>query len=124
MHKTTSTSKRIRNLSIEVAIAIVLVGSLVVFRFRHPETDLNWSKVALFGNTAIVFGYLVAWFRDVWRRPIFWAYVSAALIVHLAGYLVILNRIPQFPFVYYVLLNAGEIALLVLFLRKQISNGS
>jgi hypothetical protein len=114
-------SKRIRDLFIEIAIAVVIVTALVTFKFEHPNTNLHWNVIALVANTAIVFGYLITWFRDVWRKPQFWAWLLALLSGHLIVYAVVLSRIPEFPLVYYAIANVGELALLAPLLRERIS---
>lgn len=116
-----SFSKRIRDLIVEVLIAIVLVTGLIAYKVQHPNTEINWTRIALILNTAIVFGYLIAWFRDAWTRILFWAWLIAALLAHVAVYVLVLDRIGNFPLVYYAFLNAGELIVVTLFLRKMIS---
>jgi hypothetical protein len=113
---------RVSDLFIEIAIAVALVTALVAFRFQHPSSDLHWNMIALVGNTALVFGYLITWFRDAWPKPLFWAWLLALLSGHLVVYALVLSRLPDFPLVYYVIANAGELALLAPFLRRRVQS--
>src|SRR6185437_4800664 len=117
-----SRPKRLRDLLIETAVAIALVASLVVFRFQHPRTPINWNAVALLVNTAIVFGSLIAWFRYAWRRSRCWMWLGGLLAGHLVVYLFILAHLQQFPLVFYAIASFGELAILGPFLRNQISD--
>jgi hypothetical protein len=114
-------SKRIRDLLIEIAIAIALVVALIVFKVEHPNADLRWNVIALVVNTAIVFGYLVTWFRDAWLKPLFWSWMMVLFLAHLVVYAVVIIRIHEFPLIYYVIVNTGELALFTSFLRRRIS---
>lgn len=115
-------AKRLRDLFIETAIAIALVVSLLVFTFEHPRTPINWNGVALLVNTAIVFGYLIAWFRYAWRRSRFWMWLGALLVGHLVICIFVLSHLGQVPSVFYALASVGELAILGPFLRNQISD--
>ena len=116
--------KRVRDLLLEILIVTILISTCVVYKFRHPDAELNWTRIALLVNTAIVFGYLIAWFRHAWRKPQFWAWLLVFLLGHVAAYVIVLSRIPQFLLIYYVILNVAELAVLESFLRRLISGGS
>lgn len=98
--------------------------SLVVYSFRHPNSELNWSRIALLANTMIVFGYLIAWFNDSWKNILFWVWLLVLLVGHVAFYVFVLGRVGQFPLMYYVILNAGELVLFFPFLSRRVSNRS
>jgi hypothetical protein len=106
--------KRIRDLAVEAAIAIALVGGFTAYLWTHPRgTDFDWKWIALMGNTATVFGFVIWWFRDAWATLVFWAGVLVLMVGHLAIYSFALRRIDNLPLAYYSLFNVAEWALVV-----------
>jgi hypothetical protein len=85
-----------------------------------PQTtdSLNWGFIALAVNTLVVFGFLISWFRQGWKRLVFWAALVVLLLGHTAAYIFVLSRIREFPIAYYVLLNSMELALFTTILSK------
>ena len=116
--------KRLRDILIEVLIASSLVGGMVAYVSYHPNTGLPWPWIALVGNTAIVFGSLIAWFRYAWKTPVFWLCLMVLLLGHSAAYILVLSRIHDFPLVWYVLLNSGELVVLAPIVEKSARNYS
>ena len=109
-----SALKRIRDLALEVAIAITIVGGFTAYVWTHHSSgDSAWKWIALVCNTATVFGFVIWWFRDAWARLVFWAGVLVLIIVHLAMYSFALRRIDSLPLVYYSFLSVAEWALVV-----------
>jgi hypothetical protein len=104
----TNLGRRIRDIVLEALIAVLLVIAFVVYVIRtHDPTKIrNFTPVIQLGNTALVFGFLIQWFRYAWNRSTFWAALSVLLLVHTAVYVLLLARIHQFPLVYYALLDA------------------
>jgi len=114
-----SLSKRVRDLLLEILFGFVLVMAFVAYLFTLPKgTTLNWQRVALVLNTVVIFGFLISWFRDVWKCSVFWATIAALLLAHTALYLFVLNRIEGWPLAYYVIANPVELALFTPVLRK------
>lgn len=121
----TSLGKRIRDIILEALIAILLITAFAVYVIKtHDATKVrNWTPVIQLGNTALVFGFLIQWFRYAWSRSTFWAALSVLLLVHIAVYMLLLARIHQFPLVYYALLGACELGVFERILVRGISLG-
>lgn len=120
--KARSSSKRARDLLLEILIGVVLVTAFVAYLFSLPKgTTLNWQRIALVLNTFVVFGFLISWFRDRWKRLDFWATMTALLLIHTAVYLFVFSRTEGWPLAYYVMVNPAELALFAPVLRKVVS---
>ena len=121
----TSLGKRIRDIILEALIAILLVTAFAVYVIKtHDATKVrDWTPVIQLGNTALVFGFLIQWFRYAWRKSTFWAVLSVLLLVHIAVYMLLLARIHQLPLVYYALLDACELGVFERILVRGISLG-
>jgi hypothetical protein len=113
--------KRLRDIFLEVVIAVVLVTGGIVYVASHPRGSLNWDRIALAGNTVVVFGFLISWFREAWSRLVFWTALVVLLLGHTAAYILVLSRIHDFPLAYYVILNSIELALFTAILRKLVT---
>lgn len=110
---------RARGLLLEILIGVILVTAFVAYLFTLPKgTTLDWQRIALVLNTLVVFGFLVSWFRDVWKRLAFWAIITALLLGHTAIYLFFLGHTEGWPLAYYVVLNPIELAIFTSILRK------
>jgi hypothetical protein len=106
--------KRIRDLALEVAIAITLVGGSTAYVWTHPRgTGFDWKWIALIANTATVLGFVVWWFRDAWATLVFWTGVFVLMVGHLAIYSFVLRHIDSLPLSFYPLLNVAEWTLIV-----------
>ncbi len=86
---------RIRNLVIEVMIAVAIVALIVFAAYRSPTSDsrvaLRWVGLSLW--TAFGFGYPLVRFRPYWRHFIFWLSWTVLLAIHLAAYVLVFHRI-------------------------------
>jgi len=110
--------KRIRDLALEAAIAVTLVGGFTAFLWTHQRgAEFDWKWIALIANTGTVFGFVIWWFRDAWATLVFWAGVLVLMVGHLAIYSFALRRIDSLPLAYYSLLNVAEWAVVVPILR-------
>lgn len=107
----TRLGKRIRDIILEALIAILLVSAFAVYVIKtHDPTKVrDWTPIIQLGNTALVFGFLIQWFRYAWRKSTFWAFLTVLLLVHIAVYTLLLGQIHQLPLVYYALLDACEL---------------
>jgi hypothetical protein len=114
----------LRDVFLEVAIAVALATGGIVYVASHPKDSLDWGRISLAGNTAIVFGFLISWFRKEWRRLVFWTTLAFLLLCHTAAYVFVLVRIQGWPLSYYVVLNPIELALFVPILRKLVPNNA
>jgi hypothetical protein len=109
---------RIRDLALETAIAVILVGGFVAYLWTHPGAELDWKRLALLFNTAMVFGFVIWWFRDAWAGLVFWTAVLVLLVIHLTVYSYALRRIDTLPLTYYAFFNAAEWAVIVPLMRR------
>jgi hypothetical protein len=109
----TNLRRRIRNILLEALIGMALVTAFAVYVVKtHDSTKVrNWTPIIQLGNTALVFGFLIQWFRYAWSRGKFWAFLIVLLLIHIALYMLLLARIHQLPLVYYALLDMCELAL-------------
>ncbi len=119
----TNAWKRVRDIMLEVVVAVALVTGGIVYVASHPRSSLNWAGVALLANTVVVFGYLISWFRAEWRRLVFWAMLVVLLLGHVLIYIFVVSRISQLPLAYYLVLTTMELALFQLILRKLLNTG-
>ena len=110
--------KRVRDLFLEIVIAVALVTWGIIYVASHPRGSLNWGHIAMAGNTVVVFGFLISWFRQEWKRLVFWTALVVLLLGHTAIYILVVSRFYDFPLAYYVLINSLEMALFTVILRK------
>jgi hypothetical protein len=105
-----SLGKRLRDLTIETFIAVVLVTAFVVYAFERPKDapPINFSFVSQVFNTAIVFGFILHWFRNSWKKGIFWLVMACLFAGHLALYWFVIPRLGRFPGIGYAMLDAIE----------------
>jgi hypothetical protein len=104
--------KRIRDLAVETLIAVILTAAFVTYLFMVPtENRPNGMWIPLVLNTAIVFGFLISWFRHAWKNAQYWTVLAVLLVCHSAVYIFVLPRIGHFPLVIYVVANSAELVL-------------
>jgi len=104
--------KRTRDLIIEAVIAVILVTAFIVYLLLVPKDNrLNLGWVALAVNTAIVFGFLISWFRQAWKTARYWVVLGMLLLCHSAAYIDALHRVGHLPLIFYLLMNSAELAL-------------
>jgi hypothetical protein len=56
--------KRVRDIFLEIVIAVALVIWGIIYVASHPRGTLNWGRIAMAGNTLVVFGFLISWFSS------------------------------------------------------------
>jgi hypothetical protein len=110
--------KRVRDIFLEIVIAVALVIWGIIYVASHPRGTLNWGRIAIAGNTLVVFGFLISWFRQEWKRLVFWTALVVLLLGHTAIYILVLSRVHDFPLAYYVVFNSMEMVLFTGILRK------
>ena len=115
--------KRVRDIFLEVVIAVALVTGGIIYVASHSRGSLNWGRIALAGNTVVVFGFLISWFRKEWKRLVFWTALVVLLLSHTAIYVLVLSRVHDFPLAYYAVLNSMELVLFTVILRKVVTAG-
>ena len=115
--------KRIRDLAIEVGIAVALICLLVFFTIRartHAQFEFRWIGLGIW--TALAFGYPVVAFRPYWRRPLFWLSFAVLLAMHLAAYLVLFQRpVVDMASVVMLLVTMFEMRVIVAILDRVVS---
>lgn len=112
-------AKRIRDIVIETSLAVVLVAAFMVYLFKsHSGGNRNWTPIVQIGNTVIVFGFLIPWFRHAWGSIVFWAALGTLLMGHAAMYVLVIGPIRQVPLSFYALLNVIELVLFTGILGK------
>jgi hypothetical protein len=116
--------KWLRDLMLEVLIALVAVTGGIIYVARHPKANQHWEIIALTGNTAIIFGFLISWFRHAWKRSVFWMTLAVFLLGHTATYVFVLGRVENWPLAYYVALNPIELALFTPILTKLVARST
>jgi hypothetical protein len=62
--------------------AVGLAVVAVLYASEHPNAELRYSTIAVFGMTPILFGLLLRQFRSYTRRVQFWLGYLFALGVH------------------------------------------
>jgi hypothetical protein len=110
--------KRVRDIFLEIVIAVALVIWGIIYVASHPRGTLNWGRIAIAGNTLVVFGFLISWFRQEWKRLVFWTALVVLLLGHTAIYILVLSCVHDFPLAYYVVFNSMEMVLFTGILRK------
>lgn len=118
--------KRIRDLALEIVIAVAFVCAVITCAVMRPndniaETHTHFHEFALVVNTLLVFGILIKWFRDAWRRRVFWVALAAMMLLHVVACLLMLDRLAELPFIYYALIDVGEWGVLDQVLRRILS---
>jgi hypothetical protein len=86
---------RIRDLAIEVGIAVGVVCLVVffaIFKHDHPHARFEFRWIGVGVWTALAFGYPLVALRAYWRRPLFWLLFGALLAMHLIAYKYLLQR--------------------------------
>ena len=116
-------ANRIRDLAIETLIAIGLVSGFVIYLFLRPRGQaLNLRPLVVVTNTAIVFGYLLSWFRYAWKSSRFWAGIAALLLCHLGVCAFIFYRPQLPPLVFFAFLDVAELVAFSQLLNRIILN--
>jgi hypothetical protein len=109
--------KRVRDIFLEIVIAVALVIWGIIY-VASPRGTLNWDRIAIASNTVVVFGFLISWFRQEWKRLVFWIALVVLLLGHTAIYILVISRFYVVPLAYYVVFNSMEMALFTGILRK------
>jgi hypothetical protein len=112
--------KRSRDLVVEILVAALLVVAFIAYVVKTHKTGVvrNFTPIIQIGNAAIVFGYLISWFRFAWRNAVFWLVMGALLLGHAALCIFVLGPIPRLPLASYAVIDMIELALFSQILRK------
>jgi hypothetical protein len=105
----------------ELFVAVALVTGGIVYVMNHPKASMNWSLIAFAVNTAVVLGFLVAWFRTDWRESLFWRTLTALVVCHAAVYVLAIRHFSDIPLPYYALLVPIELSFITPILRNMIA---
>lgn len=110
---------RIRDLSLEVAIALAIVGAILYAAGHSPpdhKADFRW--IGLVGMTAITFGYPLRWYRRHWGRLPFWFVWGGLLAAHVATYVVVLLTVRHFGYMWFAIIGPLEWAVICPLLER------
>jgi len=113
-------SRRIRDLLLYVAIALLIVVSVWMFAVHQartggsPNLPLKWLGFA--GMTAIVFGNAIRACRRSWGNQKFWVFLVLFFAVHSVLGVFVLLRVPVVPLLLYAVLTGPEYLLLAAYL--------
>jgi cytochrome bd-type quinol oxidase subunit 2 len=115
-----SLGKRLRDIALEVLIAVVLVSGLLFYAAnsagRNHRRDFVLGAIVI--NTALVFGYLLSWFRFAFRNMPFWITLAGLLLAHGVGYILIFPRLDHVGTIYYCMADMAEWTLFSRILQK------
>jgi hypothetical protein len=107
-------SKRIRDVLLEVVSVTVLLSGAIAYVVMHPKATLNWGAAAFAVNTIVVFGFLISWFRQEWKRLVFWTVLIVVLLLQWLIYVSAFQRLSSnIPLIYYTFFDTVELALIV-----------
>jgi len=114
--------KRIRDLAVEVLVALAVVCLIIFGAYRSPQDSrLAMRWVGLAAWTAVAFGYPLVRFRSHWRYLFFWLSCAVLLAIHLAAYAVIFRRmVVDMGSLLIFLITMAEIQVIVALLTKTI----
>lgn len=102
-------SHRLRDLLLEILIAIaIVVGAITYAAYVPPEKWIDFRWVALAGTTAVTFGYPLRWYRRHLNRPLFWGAWVSMLSLHVAIYVVVLLRVSHFGYLWFAIITPAE----------------
>jgi len=85
--------KRIRDLVIELLIAVSVVCLIIFSASRRPgDSRVAFRWVGLAAWTGVAFAYPMMKFRPYWRKAPFWLTSAVLLAIHLAAYVLVFQR--------------------------------
>ena len=103
------TLRRVLDLGIAVAVAVGIVGGVLLYAEFGPFTwmpGVRWFQFA--GATALVFGITIKEYRRHWRHPRFWVTIGGLFAVHAAVYCIALARSPNWRLIWFLLPMVAE----------------
>ena len=107
--KKTRIGKRFRDLGIEIAIGIAVVGVIVGIALYVPsERRLQAKWINLAAMTPVTFGYPLKLLRHYWHRRMFWCAFLILLSAHLGAFVIFLSKVDQFGGLWFVMINFLE----------------
>lgn len=80
---------RLTDFGAYIVIALAFAGIVILF----AEHDIDPKWMALIFESALVFGWVIAFHRRNWRRPHFWISLFVIFVAHLSLSLIALNHI-------------------------------
>lgn len=104
-----SRRNRIRDLLLEIGIAITLVALVLVYAARvPPERRVDFRWVGLVASTAVTFGYALRWCRRYWRLVRFWLAFVALLSAHSVIFTFVLLRVEEWRLMWFAFVGFAE----------------
>ena len=117
LQETRGWAARLRDFVVYVVISVAVVVLLAAAEIRHPAW-LDWKWIAFALNTTALCGYVVHWFRNVWRLPKFWLILFSLLVLHCLGFVSVLTAIEHLPLIWYALLVPFELQIAIVVYRR------
>ena len=115
-HKPWSSSGRIRDLALYLLIAVAVALGIIWFAYRSTgtgdESISRWGGLIV--NTAILYGYVLKEGRPFWHAWAFWLAFVAVLGLHLAVFIVILQRVEHWSVLWFLFMYPIEIPALAI----------
>jgi hypothetical protein len=113
-----SLGKRLRELSIEIAVGVLVVVAAVAYASaKRTGANVPWPSVLFAVYTAVIFGYPVTpRFNHHLKNWLFWVTWAILLLAHLASFFLAFSRLHHWALGYYGLLapiEAGAVILIV-----------
>lgn len=120
--KATHIRSRIRDFVLYIAIGFAFVGVLIVVAETGVSQDAYIRWGGLFFMSALLFGYFISNSGQFLREKRFWALTAVLLLVHLAGFIVVLSYVDEWRLTWFIGM-AIEYPVLVFF-RSRLPNPS
>jgi len=104
------TGERIRDFVIYVLIGVGVVAFIMVLAFNrdffHPEQIARWGGLVLY--TPVIFGAVIQQHRQFWKQAAFWVTIAILLLLHIAAFSMLLQRVQEWRIVWYGLAGVFE----------------
>jgi hypothetical protein len=89
----------------DLVMYVVINALIIAVVFAILSTGLSWDLFVKWfgfaGITAIFFWYLIADFRVLWKRNIFWWLTITCFFAHCAIWMVILTHVEHWKFIWF-----------------------
>jgi uncharacterized membrane protein YhhN len=111
--------RRVRDIALEVLIAMILVGAFVAYILSAPKgSKVDFRPIGVLVNAIVVFGFLISWFRWTRRNVRFWAILTIFLLAHIVVYIILFRHVQELPTSNYAIFSLLELGLFSFVLTK------
>jgi hypothetical protein len=112
-------AKRVGDFVLYIAIGLAFVAAAVWVASHTQWLADTISKWVGFGvNTLLIFTFVLKYRRSSFKRPWFWATISAFLSIHLLLFIRILQIVERWPLMWWVPIGTLEIVLITTVLMR------